>query len=402
MLSYILLVFLIISVIISGAFVAYNVLFFLGHFFLKCKNGQGNTEEDKKLNSFAVIIPAHNEELLIGRLIESASNIDYPAEYTELIIVADNCIDQTADIAIERGIKCLIRKDESNRGKPYALDWALRQIAKDEYDAYVIIDADTTIDSAFLKAMNAKLNKGAEAIQGYFDIMNPRDSWLTRLAVLPGILKFKMRYAVKEKLKLSCPLMGNGMCFSRNIIEKYGWNAYSITENWEYFVKLLLNGHRVNYEHNAIIYSHAVTALSHGETQRKRWLKGQLGVLFDYYKDIIKRVVMNKSIVALDALIELLLPSYSMLLIWTIGTFFILVFLSWIDVRYIWLRNTSAVLVLAQVIYCLYAFALSKPSVKTWISLAYIPLFLFWKLVVTIKGVFELKDKTWVKTDRRL
>lgn len=381
---------------------AYNFCFFLGYFILRSKSRSEKANSQGNINRFAVLIPAHNEEELIGKLIASVSTIDYPEKSIEVIIVADNCKDRTAEIAIESGIKCLIRYDKIKRGKPYALEWALQQIDLDEYDAFVIVDADTTIGSNFFRAMNDKINNGNEAIQGYFDVMNPNDTWLTRIAIVPGILKFRMRYAVKEKLKLSCPLMGNGMCFSSGIIKKYGWNAFSITENWEYYIKLVLNGYRVSYAENATIFSHAVTELSHGETQRKRWLKGQIGVLCAYYKALLRRVVEKQSLASLDALLELLLPSYSMLLSWTMVMFFMLFVSSLIDARFVKLKNWSAVLLLAQVIYCLYAFGLSKPSLKTWVSLAYIPAFLGWKVLVTFKGLMGLKDKTWVKTERRL
>ena len=154
-----------------------------------------------------------------------------------------------------------------------------------------IIDADSTMHKDYLKSLNEKLKGGSDAIQGYFGIMNPEESWLTKLMTIPGVLKFKIRYACKDKIRLSCPLMGNGMCFSRKIIKEYGWNAFSITENWEYFIKLFLKGHLVSYAEDAIIYSHAVTKLSHGEAQRKRWFIGRLNVLIDYYKPIFHRLI---------------------------------------------------------------------------------------------------------------
>lgn len=381
---------------------AYNVFFFLGHFFIRPKIRQEKAGHKYKVNRFAIIVPAHNEEKLIGKLIASISNIDYPQDKVEGVIVADNCTDHTAEIAINSGVKCLVRNDQVHRGKPYALDWALKQLDLEAYDAYVIVDADTMIGRAFLLAMNDRLNNGAEAIQGYFNIMNPDDSWLTRIAVVPGILKFRMRYAVKERLKLSCPLMGNGMCFSRNIIKQYGWNAFSITENWEYYIMLTLGGYAVGYDGDAVIYSHAVIALSHGETQRKRWLRGQLGVLLSYYRPLLKMTVRGKSLIALDALIELLLPSYSILLSWSIGILAILLVLSLFDAQFVFLRNWSALIVFAQLVYCLYGFVLSKPTFKTWMSLSYLPVFLIWKLAVTMKGFLGLKKKEWEKTERHL
>lgn len=404
MVSDILYVLFFFNIVFAGFFVIYNFSFFIGYLVFKpWKRGKEAKRVPEGIwNRFAVIVPANNEELLLDKLIDSVEDIDYPKEKYELIIIADNCTDRTAEIAKGRNVKCFERQDLKNRGKPYALKWLLDRLDLNMYDAFTIVDADTIIDRNYLKNMNRKLNGGAEAIQGYFDVMNPNDTWLTRIAILPGTVKFKMRYFCKEKVGLSCPLMGNGMCFSQSIIKKYGWNAFSITENWEYYIQLTINGHVVCYAEEAVIYSHAVRALSHGVIQRKRWLKGQLTVLMDYYKPLLKKAFRSRDIVALDALIELCLPSYSMLLNCTI-CLFVATGLVWLlGMHSIWLFLFVAGLIFAQGIYLLAGVLIAKPSIKTLVSLFGIPLFLLWKLVVSVMCILSLRNREWEKTERKI
>lgn len=393
-----------VNIVLIGLFGLYNLFFCIGYLVLRPLGRKKEAESKSEIywNRFAVIVPAHNEELLLDKLIDSVENINYPKERYEIIIIADNCTDKTAEIAIKRGVKCMERQDPAKRGKPNALKWLLEQLDLNNYDAYTIVDADTMIDSNYLKGMNCKLNMGAEAIQGYFDVMNPNDTWLTRISVIPGILKFKMRYYCKDRVGLSCPLMGNGMCFSQSIIKKYGWNAFSITENWEYYIQLIINGHTVQYAEDSVIYSHAVRTLSHGVTQRKRWLKGQLIVLKEYCKPLFKKAFGGRDIVALDAFIELSMPSYAMLLNWTI-IIFVAAGLSWYGgVQSNVFLLIAGGLLFVQLTYLITAVFIAKPSIRTLLSLLGIPIFLLWKMGVTMLSILSINNIEWEKTERKI
>jgi len=354
----------------------------------------------KKQNKFAIIIPAHNEELMIGDVIDNVLLVDYPREKYDLIIIADNCTDRTAEIARKKGVDCYERKDNVKKGKPYALDWVLRQLNIDSYDAFTIIDADTFIDKTYLNAMNEEINRGAEAVQGYFGVMNPDETWLTRLMAIPGVVKFNVRYYCKQAIGLTCPLMGNGMCFSKNIIKKYGWNAYSITENWEYYLFLVLNNHNVGYSSGAVIYSHAVTSLKHGEVQRKRWLKGKLKLIRQYVPALLIKGIKEKNLKMIDAAFELILPSYSMLFNWTIGILIVSVILSLFNILDLLFIEWLLIVAISQVIHFLMGLIINREPLKTWLSLAYVPVFLLWKTLITLKGVLSIRNDTWEKTSR--
>jgi cellulose synthase/poly-beta-1,6-N-acetylglucosamine synthase-like glycosyltransferase len=139
---------------------------------------------------FAMVIPAHNEAGLIGGTVTSLLQCAYPATLRDVLVIADNCSDDTAARARAAGAICHERHDLTRRGKPYALDWMMSRLDLNAYDAVVIIDADTIVDRRFLDAMDSHLVAGEVAIQGYFGVMNPNENWLTRLGVLPASVKF--------------------------------------------------------------------------------------------------------------------------------------------------------------------------------------------------------------------
>jgi len=377
--------------------------FFIGYLlfwlFLSLRYTEKRTVNAPGFKKFAILVPAHDEELVIERLLCSAKALDYPADRFETIVIVDNCTDRTGEIVTRAGITCLVRTDPERRGKPYALQWAFQQIDLQKYDAFVIVDADTTIDPNFLKSMNLALHEGHEIIQGYFGILNPDETWLTRLMVIPGVLKYRYRYRGKKRLGFSCPLMGNGMCFSRRVIAQYGWDALSLTENWEYYIKSVLRGIFPSYE-EAYIYSLTAETTQQGKTQRIRWLKGRIECIRLYLPRLLKSFAIKRDPRILDCVGELLLPSISMLcnagiLLWLISLFGVL-FLHFPPISLVW----PSALLAALVGYFVFGMAASHAPKETWCALARAPVFLTWKFLTTIRGCLTIRNRNWIKTRR--
>lgn len=282
----------------------------------------------------------------------------------------------------------------------YALNWLLQQIDLQKYDAFVILDADTVVDRAFLAAMNRQILGGHMAIQGYFGVMNPNENWLTRLSILPGILKYKLHNPGKMRLGLSCTLAGNGMCFNAEIFRRFGWNAFSIAENWEYYAILTLNGYIVRSAKDAVIYSQVARSLKTGKTQRMRWMKGRMDTLRQYWRSLVKPGGVARWWVRWDALLEIARPSHALMFFWS------LVFL--IGSLLMWQRIGSGVglvvfasaVVLSQLANFFVGLVLQRPPFRTWLALPMVPLYLVWKVSVSILALLGLRDRRWVKTER--
>lgn len=349
---------------------------------------------------FGIIVPAHDEELLIGDVVSSLMGLDYPKDCYTVLVIADNCTDQTAIRARAAGATCFERFDAVRRGKPYALDWLISRIDLNAYDAFVIIDADTLVKSDFLRVMEAELNDGHPVIQGYFGVQNPDENWLTRLSILPGILKFRMHFPGKKLLGWSCPLAGNGMCFSADIFRRHGWKAYSIAENWEYYIMLLLEGYCPTSAERAVIYSQVAKSLKTGKNQRTRWLQGRIDTLARYWRPLAQRAFGGGGLMYLDALVELARPSHSILFLWS-SLFFAAV--AALDVAISvpqWLFWLAAGNLGLQVSYFLTGLVAQRAPLRTWFSLIMVPPYLFWKLGVSVGGLLNYRDRRWDKTER--
>jgi cellulose synthase/poly-beta-1,6-N-acetylglucosamine synthase-like glycosyltransferase len=348
---------------------------------------------------FVVLVPAHDEELLIEQTVRGILDADV-AGRVDLVVIADNCSDGTAEIARSSGARCLERKDETRKGKPYALDWAIRQLDLADYDALVIIDADTRIHKDFFSAMSGHLGRGSKVLQGYFGVLNPDQNWLTRLSLLPATLKFKLHFPGKELLGLSCPLAGNGMCFAIDVIKRYGWNAYSLTENWEYWAMLTLEGLVVSSARDAVIYSQVAKSLDAAQSQRLRWMRGRIDVARSYGRRLLLAGLLEPSAVKLDAFVELSKPTHALLLLWSLA-YLAITGLAWsLDRAYVAPATLAAAILVAYFIPLFSAFVLDRPPLKTWLALLMVPRYLLWKLLLSARGVIASGERAWTRTRR--
>jgi len=178
---------------------------------------------------FQVVVPAHDEELLIGDLIASIRRARYPQDRIAICVIADNCSDETASRVRALGEEVVERTDPDNRGKGQALGWLFERMDLADADAVALFDADNLVDPAFFTEVAREMHAGARCVQGYYDIANPDDSMMTRLLAVTYVMKNLLFNAGKARLGLSVLLMGTGMVFARSIIERFGWQAMTIS-----------------------------------------------------------------------------------------------------------------------------------------------------------------------------
>ena len=188
-----------------------------------------------------MVVAAHNESKVIGELIRNLYELNYPKELYDIYVVADNCSDNTADIAGEKGAYVIERFNKKEKGKGYALEYAFNHIfAMDiQYDAVVVFDADNLVSPDFLRIMNCRLQKGEKIIQGYLDTKNAGDTWITKSIYIGYLLTNRFWQLSKYNLGLTCALGGTGMCISVDLLKQYGWGMTSLTEDLEFQTKAL-------------------------------------------------------------------------------------------------------------------------------------------------------------------
>ena len=266
-----------INTINSILYIALTVLYFYQFIYIVIaligdKKKKLDTYEAKKLHKFAFIIAARNEQAVIGNLINSIKQQNYPAELIDVIVVADNCTDDTAQIAREHGAICYERFNNMLVGKGYALDYCFNKIVEQfgdytAYDGYFIFDADNVIDK------NSK---------------NYDTNWITSGYSLWFIREAKYLNNPRMMLKTSCAVSGTGFLVNSSIIKKNnGWKFNLLTEDIQFSVVNILEGEKIGYCESAMFYDEQPTTFKQSWNQRMRWSKGFYQVMFRYGRELI-------------------------------------------------------------------------------------------------------------------
>jgi cellulose synthase/poly-beta-1,6-N-acetylglucosamine synthase-like glycosyltransferase len=291
----------------------YYLLLSLFGLYKKEDKGAESCEPQKR---FALLVAAHNEEMVIGKIVESLLEIDYPKEMYDIFVIADNCNDNTASIAREHNVNVCERNVTDKRGKGYALEWMFDKIFKmdKKYDAIAIFDADNLVSKNFLKEMNYKLLQGYKVVQGYIDSKNPHDSWITESYSIAFWSANRLFQLARANVGLSNQIGGTGFCMDAATLKELGWGATCLTEDLEFSCKLILNGHKVGWAHDAIIYDEKPLTLKQSWNQRKRWMQGFADVASRFFFKLMKKAVKEKDFVAFDCALYVVQPFVVLLL----------------------------------------------------------------------------------------
>ncbi|ABS32463.1 glycosyltransferase family 2 protein [Clostridium botulinum] len=292
----------------------YYLILSLFGIYKKRDNGAENCTPKKK---FALVVAAHNEEMVIGKIIESLEALDYPKNLYDIFIIADNCTDNTAKIAkTYDGVYVCERNVPDKRGKGYALEWMFSKLFNmdKDYDAIAIFDADNLVSKNFLKEMNYKMLKGYKVVQGYIDSKNPNDSWITGSYSIAFWTTNRLFQLARTNLGLSNQIGGTGFCMDSKTLKELGWGATCLTEDLEFTCKLVLNGHKVGWAHNARVYDEKPLTLKQSWNQRKRWMQGFADVSSKFFTKLIKKAFKERSFVALDCALYTVQPFVTLLL----------------------------------------------------------------------------------------
>ena len=342
------------------------------------------------------LVPAHDEELLIESCLASLGQLRYPRTRFEVVVIADNCTDQTAALAVARGARCLERTQPELRGKPHAIAWALEQLGLAEYDAVVIVDADTVVDPEFATGLAAAAPLNGKAVQGYNGVLNPEDNAITRMAAVFADAKGRFAHPLKARAGLNVPLRLGG-CIGTSVLAEHGWNAFSIGEDWELYVLLTSSGIQIEGVDNARVYAQEARSLRQSASQRKRWTAGKLTVLWRLLPAMLRsrRLSAHQK---LDLIAELSGPGPAVHLG---AASFLAVGSALLGVP----GAGTLIFALAAGVFrhACYAFAALLVQPRPWramLAFAVLPFYAAWRLGIEIAALRMLGDKPWVRTER--
>ena len=270
---------------------SYQVCYILVPFIKKEKKIYNAAEQ----NRLAVLISARNEARVIGHLIESIKAQTYNPELIDVYVVADNCTDNTADIAESLGANVYKRFDNVNIGKGYALNFLLDKInnkhGNDYYDGYFVIDADNILDNRYIEEMNKMLSGGYNVVTSYRNSKNYGDNWISAGYGLWFLRESKYLNYSRMLMNTSCAISGTGFLFDKEIAKNLnGWKYYLLTEDIEFTVDHVIRDYKIGYCHRAVLYDEQPNTFRQSVRQRMRWAKGYFQVLCNYGPRLVKGV----------------------------------------------------------------------------------------------------------------
>lgn len=273
-----------------GFFVLYKVIFiFIGFFPPKKYPVTKNTN-----NKYAFLIAARNEEKVIEGLLESIHKQDYPSENITIFVVADNCSDQTKEVAKSQGAIVYERFHDHQIGKGYALEYLTRHIDKDygltSFDGFFVFDADNLLKSDYVSRMNDTFVAGNKVVTSYRNIKNFDTNFISASYGFHQYRNLRTLHNPRTRLNLSCTITGTGFLFASEIIKDTGWRWRLLTEDMEFTIDAAELGYNVVYCSEAIFYDEQPTSVHMMFRQRRRWAKGFLQVFASRHKSIIKNL----------------------------------------------------------------------------------------------------------------
>jgi 1,2-diacylglycerol 3-beta-glucosyltransferase len=347
---------------------------------------------------FDIVVPAHNEEREIGQTVASLLAVAYPRDKFRVRVVADNCSDRTAEVAAAAGAQVLVRTDASRRGKGHALAFAFERCLADGFcDAIVVIDADTVVSKNLLSAFAARFARGAAALQAEYGVRNPASSWRTRLMTIALAAFHGVRSLARERLGVSCGLRGNGMAFSRALLQTNPPRAFSIVEDLEYGIQLGYAGVRVVYVHDAQVLGYMAATEHASRSQRRRWERGRQAVAREHVPALLTGALRQRNGTLLDLALDLLVPPLGQLLVIAAAGFGLsLLALPFGALVAPWLW---ALALLGIVVHVFAGWASSGVGLIGLRDLLCVPAYLVWKLTLRVSDQGK-RPEEWVRTTR--
>lgn len=246
-------------------------------------------------HKYGIIIPARNEEKVVGNLIESIYKNDYPQDKLQVFVIAHNCTDKTAEIAREMGATVYEYNNPKENTMGYAFKYLFDRIKEDygteNYDGFFLFNADNILSKDYFDKMNDAFEAGhCEKVITSF--RNSKNFGSNVMSALYGIYFAEgCRLESRGRTVCGCStrVQGTGYVISSKIVEN-GWPYVTLTEDWEFTADQILQGHKIEFCDEAVFYDEQPTTNKVMLRQRLRWSKGHLLVCLTKATDLFKRL----------------------------------------------------------------------------------------------------------------
>lgn len=350
-----------------------------------------------KINHFAILIAARNEEKVIAELIKSLKNQNYDEDSFKIYVIINNCTDNTLNVARENGAE-IINCEQNINCKGEALRYAFEYLKGDRsIDAYLIFDADNVVHPDFLTHMNASLNNGFKVAQGMRETKNLGKSWISSSYAIYYYLQNFFISKARKNVGLSTTINGTGFMVKKELLDTMGFNTKTLTEDIEFSALCILNKIKIDFVEEAITYDEQPISFRVSWNQRMRWTKGTLQCLKLYAFKLIKNFFKTFSISNIDVLFLYMAPplqiiSSAVILIDIVIQLVNLEFLQFINIYFY--KNAASMLIsyLIVIISSTFVVLYNKHKIKEALSgIVLFVVFIFSWLPINIVCIFKRK-----------
>ena len=353
---------------------------------------------DRARPRLAVLIPAHNEQTGISTTLESVLAQTQPGD--EVLVVADNCTDQTARVADRPGVRVIERTDPHRRGKGFALDFGVQSLRAAPPDAVVILDADCRLEAGALDALAYRVAELNRPLQGRYLMLPPAAAggW-SRISTLAFFMKGPARAGGLERLGLPCLLGGTGMIFPWPQLADAPLASANLVEDMQLGLDLAIAGHAPRYCSRAVITSDHPESTRTSLTQRTRWEHGHLATLLRQSPRLLLAALRQRRPALALLALELAVPPLALLVLLLTGAAAVAAsawLLLGISATPLWILASAGVMLALAVAVCWLRFA--RRFVPLGVLLG-APLYALAKIPLYLRFVRK-PEQTWVRTER--
>jgi len=345
----------------------------------------------------AIVIPAHNEANMIAGTLRTV--VPQLAQSDRLIVVADNCTDDTAAIAAQEGAEAVQRTDPVRRGKGYALDFGIRYLESDAPEVVVIIDADCQAAPGSIDRLARVCGETARPVQALYLMKTPLGAGtMTRIAEFAWTVKNHVRPSGLHNLGLPCQLMGTGMAFPWSRIGSAALATGHIVEDLKLGIDLARAGAAPLFCPEALVTSQFPASSDGVQSQRRRWEHGYLGVILSETPRLLAAAAAARNVDLLAIAVDLSVPPLALLLLLVV-TVWLLSLLSCIFARELLPIGIASVAAALLGLSVLISWGFYGRRIISLRSLGFAAIYALWKIPLYAKFLVS-REMNWVRSKR--
>ncbi len=346
----------------------------------------------------AVLVPAHDEAGGIAATINSILPQLGPSD--RLLVVADNCSDDTARIASENGAEVIERQDLETRGKGFALDYGIHFLARNPPEVVVIVDADCTVEDNALRKLVAYSVQRNRPVQSLYLMHSPDGAGLKeKIAEFAWTVKNLVRPLGFARLGLPCQLMGTGMAFPWPAISNINLANGNLVEDMKLGVDLSKSGSAPLFYEDALVTSYFPDASEARSSQRTRWEHGHLSMILSQVPRLFVQGIVNGNKDLLAITFDLCVPPLALLVLMQIGFLMLAGFSYMAGMSYFPLLIAECSIAILLLAIWLAWWGWGRHIVPLFTFLL-IPVYVISKIPHYLRFLFN-RQKQWVRTGRR-